>query len=127
MHFVKQNRRNKKYSNYSGRTIFSDQFQQSAHASPGNDFVYLLYTSVRSDVLKEHSDELLKTYEDAFLNRLKECEAPAEAIKTYEKPWFLDEVKLVGMFGMLIGVGFVHAVLGHGLDPFGGEIFLREL
>lgn len=46
-------------------------YQMLSYNSPIRDLVFLLFTSVQSEILKEHIDEIIKVYYDSFVDTLK--------------------------------------------------------
>lgn len=72
-------------------TKFVD-FQNPRYGSPAMDLFFLLWTSVRLDVLEEHLDELLQFYHENFIENLQELKCDTSPF-TLDR--LLEEMKLV--------------------------------
>lgn len=69
-------------------------FQNYTYDSPVKDLLYLLFTSVQTEVLKDHLDELIKLYHQEFIKTLTDLRCPTKDF-SYEN--LIDEIKYFGI------------------------------
>ncbi|XP_018562290.1 uncharacterized protein LOC108904287 isoform X1 [Anoplophora glabripennis] len=85
-------------------------FQNPRYLSPAVDLFFLLWSSVKLDVLDEHYDNLVQFYHENFIKQLKELQCDTSPF-TLER--FLEEVKQVAdtevMHNMFFSVFIIFA------------------
>lgn len=81
------------------------------HSSPSIDLIYFLYSSVKTEVLQKHWDEIIDTYEKCFISEMHRLKAPKKDIDARNKPgWFNEEVRLCGKLGFFGALMVIHAI-----------------
>lgn len=70
-------------------------FQAYSYDSPVRDLLFFLFTSVQTNVLKEHLDELLKYYHENFIQVLSELGCCTAG---FSYDIFLEEIEFHGKF-----------------------------
>ncbi|KAL7293688.1 hypothetical protein TKK_0012765 [Trichogramma kaykai] len=85
-------------------------YQVIRHMSPATDFVYLVYSSCKPEVL-DRVNELVETYEEYFRHSLSSLNVSDEHLRFFSKrDWFLEEIEQAGLFGMAGALLVMHAL-----------------
>lgn len=85
-------------------------FQVVRHLSPAIDFHYFVYTSAHSAVIEERYDDLIKIYQSALVNELKNCDVSDEIIKDLSLEWFKRELSKTSIYGLFTGLWLINAI-----------------
>ncbi|XP_035725475.1 uncharacterized protein LOC118443101 [Vespa mandarinia] len=86
-------------------------YQISRHMSVAIDFHYFIYSSVRSCIIEDSYDNLIKLYHHTFVEKLRECGVSEEDLKNLTMEWFKSELQKFSLYGLITGFWLIHAVL----------------
>ncbi|XP_046821107.1 uncharacterized protein LOC124425178 [Vespa crabro] len=86
-------------------------YQISRYSSVAIDFHYFIYSSVRSCIIEDSYDNLIKLYHRTFVEKLREYGVSEEDLKNLTMEWFKSELQKFSLYGLITGFWLIHAVL----------------
>ncbi|XP_015184640.1 PREDICTED: uncharacterized protein LOC107070714 [Polistes dominula] len=86
-------------------------YQIVRHSSVATDFLYFVYTSVRSCYIENDYEKLVEHYHRHFSKCLEENGVNEEHLKNLNIDWFKSELKRFCLYGLLTGFWLIHVIL----------------
>ncbi|KAL0126207.1 hypothetical protein PUN28_004971 [Cardiocondyla obscurior] len=86
-------------------------YQILRYTSVTTDFLYFMYSSVRSSLIERSFESLVKIYHNELLNELRRLHVHEKILAEFGAEWLEAEFKIYSLYGLIIGCAFINPIL----------------